>query len=155
MVDARDGRTLRAWTGVETLDRRPVFDTYGDTSEVISLPLEPGNYRLIVAAGRYAPRLLTISVPSPEIRVALSPGGALAIRSGEASRKAKLFFPSGDLVPIQSWRYFDLPLTIGTNLRENIAPGNYTLQILDRAGGVEKTVSIVITEGQTTIITTD
>ena len=155
VVDARDGRALRAWAGVETLDRRPVIDAHGDATDVISLPLEPGNYRLIVAAGRYAPRLLTISVPSAEIRVALSPGGALAIRSGAASRKAKLLFPSGDLVPIQSWRYFDLPLTIGTTLRENIAPGNYTLQILDNRGSVEKTVPIVIAEGQTTAVSAD
>lgn len=95
--------------------------------------IKPGQYSVTVDASGYAPATLTLGVPAPNVVVALTPGGALEIRAGQATLAGgpvtlqvldgagrpyvySLFGPPGRVV-----------VSTPTRLLENFAPGRYTL----------------------------
>jgi len=118
--------------------------------------LKPGRYTLVADASGYAAVTLEgVSVPSPTVPIALTPGGTVEIHAGpktleKGPAKAQLLTASG--LP---YRYsifsLDSSLMLATPVRrlENIAPGNYTLAIDGTA-----IKAFTVAEGGTTIVET-
>ena len=112
--------------------------------------LAPGTYALYVFSQGYASRSYRVTVPSPTLSIALTPGGRVEIRSDEpftgrlldATGAPYMIFPGrlDALVtgapPVVSW--------------ENLAPGAYRL-LVDAPEG-EKAYPFMVAEGQTTTV---
>ena len=97
--------------------------------------LKPGRYSLLVESSGYAAqRYEGVVVPAAPLPVSLTPGGAVEIRAGEASKakgSATLRNALGQPHPLRAWgeegRVF-LPVS-GVATLSNLAPGSYTLAV--------------------------
>jgi len=140
---ARDGSGAEAFAGPISLDS----DGRGEVPS-----LRAGACTLRLDAGGYAARTLSITIPSPTLDVAFTPGGTLEIRSGPETQsrapRARLLDSSGAPVP-QGPFGSDGGLTLSGSVRqlEHLAPGTYTL-VVD--GGPTKAASV--TEGGVALI---
>ncbi|HYO78380.1 MAG TPA: carboxypeptidase regulatory-like domain-containing protein, partial [Thermoanaerobaculia bacterium] len=90
VVDARDNRPIRAAVFVYNAQGQLVYESgrmFGgdDDANEVRLPVAPGQYTASVTATGYAP--LNISLQSPSLRVALTPGGTLLVRSKHSERR--------------------------------------------------------------------
>ena len=119
--------------------------------EIASVP--PGRYTLVLGADGYATRILEgIVVPGAPLPVALTPGGSVEIRPGEASRakgSATLLNALGQPYPYRAWGAegrVTLPAA-GSELLGNLAPGSYTLAV---EGVAPK--GFTVTEGGRTVV---
>jgi hypothetical protein len=159
VVDARDNRPISA--------RAVAFDAQGriadetrmsifgsDTATKLTLSVAPGQYTVTVSSNDYAPRTLSIQSPSTQT-VRLSPGGTIEVRSKHSEgMRIRLIDATGQPYP----RMGNFPPTRellpspGTTRLANIAPGVYTLQLLDHEVVVDGK-QIVVQEDQT--VTTD
>jgi uncharacterized protein (DUF2141 family) len=151
VVDARDGRALRAFVWVRDQQGRTVFEGQPspNTDGVIAVPVGPGSYSASVGAVGYAARTVNVVIPSQEVRLALSPGGTLLIQSTRDSREVgRLMTPTGQVYQRSPFSQRDLSLVPGTTTLENLAPGPYVLQLLDDRGNVKGSYSITVHEGQ-------
>lgn len=124
----------------------------GDGKGEIS-SLRTGRYTLVLASNGYATQVLDgVLVPGAPLPVALTPGGSVEVRPGEASRakgSATLRNVLGQPHPYRSWGSegrVAIPAT-GSELLENLAPGSYTLA----AEGVAPK-GFTVTEGGRTIV---
>ncbi|HXI12069.1 MAG TPA: carboxypeptidase regulatory-like domain-containing protein [Thermoanaerobaculia bacterium] len=147
IVDARDGRTLRGMISVRDARDFQAFEgaAVPDAAGLVSIPLAPGSYTATVNAMGYASQRVVITSPSAEIRIAMTPGGRLVIRSASTrTERAKLLDASGRPA------FRELRLDPGVTTLETVAPGSYTLVALDEAGAEGKRVAVVVTEGVTT-----
>jgi protocatechuate 3,4-dioxygenase beta subunit len=97
--------------------------------------LRPGRYTLVLGSNGYATQVLEgIVVPGAPLPVALTPGGSVEVRPGEASRakgSATLLSAFGQPHPYRSWGTegrVTLPAA-GNEVVENLAPGSYTLAV--------------------------
>ncbi|MBK9965638.1 MAG: carboxypeptidase regulatory-like domain-containing protein [Holophagales bacterium] len=124
----------------------------GDGKGEIS-SLRPGRYTLVLASSGYATQVLEgIVVPGAPLPVALTPGGSVEVKPGEASRakgEATLRNALGQPHPYRSWGTEGrVPLpAAGTQLLENLAPGSYTLAV---DGAAPK--GFTVTEGGRTAV---
>ena len=115
--------------------------------------LRPGRYTLVLGSNGYATQVLEgVVVPGVPLPVALSPGGSVEFRPGEASRAkgiATLRNAVGQPHPYRSWGpegRVTLPAA-GTEVLENLAPGSYTLAV----DGVAPK-GFTVTEGGRTVV---
>jgi protocatechuate 3,4-dioxygenase beta subunit len=155
VVDARDGRTITARGVAFDMQGRVADETRmmfggGDDAGTVDLSLAPGTYLATITASGYAARSITVQSPSTQT-VALSPGGTLLLRSkhneevrvrlidanGRPYPRMSALLPSHMLVPAP-----------GTTSLPNLAPGAYTLQLLQGEVVVDSK-RVVIGEGQT------
>jgi protocatechuate 3,4-dioxygenase beta subunit len=151
VVDARDGSALPA--GLLALDAaglvayRGNFEPDGEAPFVI--PVSAGTYRVTIASWESAPQTLSATAPSPEIRVALRPGGKLSIRSKTSARqRARLVGADGE--PVRLNIYNSVPeiiITEGLQQYDHVPAGSFTLQILDTNGNVQRSVNVTVIEG--------
>lgn len=144
VVDGRNGRPIAASATVLDAQGRVLEDvhrmTMGDPAQGLKLPLPPGTYTVNIDAQGYAPARTTITAPSSRT-VALTPGGSIRIQSRHtAPRKLRITTPNG-VIPHQ--------LRPGVNVIANLAPGTYTLDLMNEGGGVADTVRVNVLEGQT------
>ncbi len=115
--------------------------------------LRPGRYTLVLGTNGYATQVFDgILVPGAPLPVALTPGGSVEVRPGEASRakgEATLRNVQGQPHPYRSWGAEGrVPLpAAGVQLLENLAPGSYTLA----ADGVAPK-GFTVTEGGRTVV---
>ncbi|HYC61583.1 MAG TPA: carboxypeptidase regulatory-like domain-containing protein [Thermoanaerobaculia bacterium] len=155
VVDARDGRTIAARaTGYDMQGRvvaepRMMFGG-GETGDV-TLALPPGSFTASVAATGYATRNIRLQSPS-KMRVELSRGGTLLVRSKHSSRvRVRLIDANG--IPYPRFSNFpahrELLPSPGTTTFQNIAAGTYTMQLLGDNEVVLDSKQIVIAEEQT------
>ena len=153
VVDARDGRPISAMIHVTDMANNVVYEspfrfTQGST-DAMKLPLDAGTYRVVVMAQGYATRNVTMSSPSTQT-VGMTPGGTIAIKStGSAMRRARMLGPDGREY-IRGFGYisvFNVDPSPGTTIIESIAPGTYTLQILD-GNNVTASTQVTVVEGQ-------
>jgi uncharacterized GH25 family protein/uncharacterized protein (DUF2141 family) len=157
IVDARDGRQVSAMVTVFDMQGRVVHESRmmyfaggADTSEA-RLPVSPGAYTASVSAMNYAPRNISFQSPSTQT-VAMTPGGTLHIASKHSSmRRVRLIDASGLVYPRSSWSMQGRELlpSPGTTTYANVAPGTYTLQLLDDNNNVVDSRQVVVAEGQT------
>jgi large repetitive protein len=156
VVDARDQRMLNANVRVTDMQGRdmggdPGFRMFGGGAEPIRLSLAPGQYRVTVSAMGYAPRTLRIASPSTQ-NVAMTPGGILLLRSKSSSPlRARLTDGGGNVYftssfnPTGTFRLVESP---GTTTLQNVAAGQYRLDVLDTNDQVLKTITVDVREGQ-------
>lgn len=147
-VDARDGRTVTAMfyaadaAGTAILRASQMEPA---TDGTYRLALAPGTYKLTVGSWDYAPKTLTVTSPSPELRIALESGGVLRIVSKQTKRlRARLLMASGEPYRMQLWAdSTDLFIT-GTLELTHVLPGTYTLQILGDNGQPVDSKSVTV-----------
>lgn len=115
--------------------------------------LKPGRYTLVVESGGYATQVLDgIVVPGAPLPVALTPGGSVEVRPGEASRAkgaALLRNAIGQPHPYRAWGpegRVPIPAA-GPAVVDHLAPGSYTLG----ADGVAPK-GFTVTEGARTVV---
>lgn len=158
VVDARDGRLLNAFLRVLDSQNRIVYESpmrfggFGGGEE-LKIGLEPGSYRAIVAAANYASRSVTITSPGSH-SIGLTPGGSILVRSrGSELRRARLMgadgreYSRGFFNPI-----FTIDPSPGVTQLDNVAPGSYTLQILGPSNEVLGSETVVVQEGQRSVV---
>jgi hypothetical protein len=156
LVDARTGNTLDGYAIAvdeaghllaRTHDRKP--------DGTLRLPVTPGNYRIAVSASGFASQLTRSAVPrKDELRVALTPGGSLIVNTDRESNDAiKLVMPTGEeYVQCQCNGIAEIRLTGTKTVVEHVAPGAYSMQVLDARGLVKASHPVTIAEGQSTTI---
>ncbi|MCU1349463.1 MAG: hypothetical protein JWO56_2493, partial [Acidobacteria bacterium] len=154
VVDGRDGRLLSADVRAVDGQGRVVFESLnrffgGGDPSTQKLPLAAGQYGVTVSARGYASQTLSLVSPSQQT-VTLLPGSSLTIRSQSSTRRrARLLNANGE--PYGRFAYgdpiFALEAAPGGASVPNIAPGVYTLQVLDANDQVTASVKVTITEG--------
>lgn len=152
VVDARDGRTLSARAVAFDMQGRVADETRmmfaGADIGSITLNLAPGSYTVTVSSSGYAARHVTLQSPSTQT-IALSPGGTLEVRSKHSTpMRIRLLDASGTPYPRNSIIPFSRDLPPGTTPWNNVAPGTYTLQLLNGEAVVDSK-RVVVMEGQT------
>ncbi|HEX9163945.1 MAG TPA: carboxypeptidase regulatory-like domain-containing protein [Thermoanaerobaculia bacterium] len=154
VVDARNGQALNARVHVTNAQNATVYDTPpafgGSAANGIKLPLEPGSYTASIFVPGYAPQTMSITSPSNP-RVALTPGGSIAIQSqGSARRRARLLNSDGTEYGRGGFGgiIFTVDPSPGKTVINNIAPGTYTLQILGDGNQVTASSPVTVVEGQ-------
>jgi hypothetical protein len=154
IVDARDGRTLNAYiTAVDASNRPALERPSGPAADgSFPLPLGPGTYRLTINSPGYAPQEMNVSVPAPgEVRVGLTPGGSLQIRSTSGAREiGRLVSPNGAPFKRGIGDQGSFVVPSGVSVQENLTPGSYTLTIIDGQGQVRTSKPVTIVEGRVT-----
>jgi hypothetical protein len=155
-VDARDGRAVTATffatdaAGAVILRGTPMEPAADRTYR---LALAPGTYRLSVGSWDYATRTLTVTSPSPEVRVPLENGGVLRIVSKQTKRlRARLITAAGEPYRTQLWSdSTDLFIT-GTLELSHVLTGTYTLQILGENGQPIDSKSVTVADRTMVIV---
>lgn len=112
--------------------------------------LSPGRYVVTAQVTGYAPRTMTVLLPSTELHFALDPGGSLEIRccGGPSFRRVRLVDAQGlaQLVPASAmggWTDVTAPVAIWPN----IAEGRYWIEL---SGG--ERIDVVIRSGAASLV---
>ncbi len=156
VVDARDNRLLSA-NVMRVIDAqgREVESggfRFSSTPEPVRLTLAPGRYNVTLTAMGYAPQVVNVISPSTQT-VALTPGGTLLLRSkGSAPQRVRLVDPNGAFYPRGMNGIFTIDPAPLTTTLNNVAAGNYTLQVLDTAGNVTNTIPVTVVQGQQNVV---
>jgi protocatechuate 3,4-dioxygenase beta subunit/uncharacterized GH25 family protein len=157
IVDARDGRALSGQVLVFDGQGRVVYDSqgamrFGDAAKEMRLPLAPGSYTATVMAFNYAPIHVTLSSPSSPT-VSLTPGGTILVRSKHNERRRMRLLDSRG-VPYPRFGAMPMPrdLPPGTATLERIAPGAYTLVLLNDDDSPAATQPVSVREGETATV---
>ena len=157
VVDFRDNRPLSAQVTVFDAQGRVAHDTrgmmrFGSEAREIRLPLAPGSYTATIFASDYAPRTVSLQSPSsPTIHV--SPGGTIVVRSRHNERqRMRLIDASGMAYPRWSTTPTTRDLPPGTATLEHIAPGAYTLVLLNANETVAASQTVNVREGETVTV---
>lgn len=156
VVDHRDGRPLAAFIAVYDAQNAVAWEGQPSPREdgTIRIPVSSGTYNVTASASGYAPSTVRISSVGTTETIALSVGGSLVIESGfPSSIRAKLVDSWGMPHRTSRWnRSGEITIVHGTSRLENLAPGHYTLQILNDAGTPVRNETVVIREGETSSI---
>ena len=157
VVDGRDGKQISAIVVAYNGAGHVVFDSRsrgfmgGAAARDIHLPLSPGVYTASISMTGYATSTVQLSSPTQLRTVALTPGGTIAVQSKHSTvRRMRLLDASGQPYPRSSWTPGLRDLLPGTVPIEFVAPGSYTLQLLNDDDTVADTVQVVVREGVTT-----
>lgn len=157
VVDARDGRKLSAQViafdtqGRQVYDSRAMFRFGTSGANEMRVPLAPGAYTATIFVPGYAPLHASLTSPSnPTLRV--SPGGTILVRSKHNTRRRmRLIDASGMVYP-----RFTTPVTRelppGTATIEHVAPGSYTLVLLNDDDSAAATQPVTVREGETATV---
>jgi hypothetical protein len=145
MVRVLDGAGLAVFAGSVSLDS----DGRGEVPA-----LKPGSYELRADSSGYAPVVRPgVSVPSPELTLALTPGGTLEIQVGPQTQA--LPQATGRLIGADGRVYLpfifsnDGAIRLGGPVRrlDNVVPGVYAFEV---EGGVRREVTV--TEGGSSVV---
>jgi 5-hydroxyisourate hydrolase-like protein (transthyretin family) len=153
VVDARDGRALDAVVVVRDASRNVIANRHSGVGDdgTLTIPLSPGRYLLSTSATGYATATLPVTAPGRGLRVPLTPGGTLVIESArELTGRVRLVRPDGEEY-VRCWcnGIAGIELNGRRTTTENVAPGSYTVEVVDAAGKpVTAPASVVIEEGR-------
>lgn len=157
VVDGRDGRQINAFVTVFDAAGRIVYESMGmrfgssDTTSDTHLPLAPGSYTATLFMTGYAATSVRVTSPSPRQTVSMTPGGTILVQSQHSTvRRMRLLDSAGIPYPRFGSRPTTRDLLPGTVPIENVAPGSYTLQLLNDDESVANTQSVFVREGETT-----
>lgn len=144
ILDGRTGQRLQARVSVYDTRGNLLHDSFGPAGGLMQLPLATGSYTAQVSAHGYAARIVTITSPSSQ-RVTLSPGGTLDIRAAHSGRMTvRLLDGSGQPYPRQASMHV---FSHGAGRLHNIAPGTYTVEVLEDDGSVSASRQVTVQEG--------
>ena len=154
LTDARDGRTLDGYVvAVDSGGLQVSRTDEKQTDGTMLVPVADGTYRISVSANGYASQSVRATVPfEGELRLALTPGGTLIVQADRPSADlVKLVMPNGEeYVRCQCNGIAEIRLTGATTTIDHVAPGTYTMHVLDARGFVKTSYPVTIAEGQTT-----
>jgi len=153
VVDGRDGRAISAFVTVFDSAGRVVPDRsmgFGQGSSTdVHLSLAPGQYTATVMTSGYAAQTARITSPSTQT-VALTPGGTILVQSKHSERKRmRLLDATGMQYPRMASQPTPRDLFPGTTPFEHVAPGSYTLLLLNDNETIADTVQVSVREGET------
>jgi len=108
--------------------------------------LRPGSYAALATSFQYvaSPRI-EFSVPGPAVRIGLSKGGALTIVAKGVGRAGLTGGPAVRAIAFGQ----------GATSIEGIAPGVYTLEVIDAKGTALKRLPVTIVSAQTATVSVD
>jgi len=150
VVDGRDQRPLTAWVHAESGSGEGYDGMVAAGTEPATIALAAGSYRLTTGASGYAPVSLTVTAPG-EQTVALTPGGTIVVSSSsDTFAFVRIVDAAG--VPLRfgpgaSADLFRVDPAPGQTRINNVAAGNYTLQLLVN-GSMLRSVSVTVREGE-------
>jgi hypothetical protein len=154
IVDARSGATVDGYAAaIDASGQQRAKASEQKKDGTFLLSLAPGAYRVAVSANEFASQSARASVPfEGELRIALTPGGTLIVHADRAANDVvKLILPNGEeYVRCQCNGIAEIRLEGLTTKIEHIAPGSYTMQVLDPRGFVKTSYPVTIVEGQVT-----
>ncbi|MCM2315744.1 MAG: carboxypeptidase regulatory-like domain-containing protein, partial [Thermoanaerobaculia bacterium] len=153
LVDARSGTALAGSVRVtDPLGRTAYEGGVAASSEGSKISLAPGTYRLTVFAEGYAPATSGVTAPSASTALGLTPGGTIDVEfDGSEASTGRLIDANGSDYQRGFWmRQPSFRIDPGITTLRNIAPGSYTLALLDGSGNVAKSWPVTVTEGRTT-----
>jgi protocatechuate 3,4-dioxygenase beta subunit len=154
LVDARDPnqRPISGWYHAVASDGTEYNDDIrfmgGSSTEPLKIKMPAGACKVTVGASGYAS--LTFTMNSPGFRtVGLTPGGTIVVSTTTAGAHGRLLDPTGLIYG--RGRYGPMPIEVDPlqSTWPNIAPGTYTLELLDKANAVLKSTQVTVAEGQT------
>jgi hypothetical protein len=151
VIDGRTGRPIRPQIDARNAAGVPAFRGHPSPREdgSLLLPLGAGEYRLYLMVGGLSRTSVTVTSPGTQT-VTLHPGGALEIATAGGISRGRIFTSDGtDYYVASKSSSTIVPITNGIRLPD-IAPGSYTLQVLDDAGRPTKAHPFEIRQGQTT-----
>jgi 5-hydroxyisourate hydrolase-like protein (transthyretin family) len=158
VIDARDQQQLNAWYhAVSDANPADVHDdmlrTMSSSTEPIKVTLAAGVWHVTVGAQGYATTSFDITSPGQKI-VGLTPGGTIVVSSTNANgTRGRLLDASGQVYGRVGRSGFppSFPVEIDPlqSTLSNVAPGVYTLQLLDNKNTILKQTQVTIVDGQT------
>lgn len=155
LLDGRDGRGISGSVYVTNMQDQYVLEDSirSDGTEGQKVALPPGQYIVRAWASGYAPRTTTTSAPG-SISMPLTPGGSLSIASSNSTaREARLVDSNGRVYYLFGRRRsFTIDPSPATTDIRFVAPGIYSLQLLDGSGAVADSKQVTVSEGQTTTV---
>ena len=155
VVDARDQRALSAWYHAVS-STGEIYDDFirvmASSTEPVKIPLAAGSYRVTIGASGYATRSFTMNSPGSQT-IGLTPGGTIVVSTsvsggarGRLLDEANQAYGRGGLRGNPpTFRIEGAPLQ---STLENIAPGSYTIQLLDDHDAVLKSTRVTVEEGR-------
>jgi hypothetical protein len=158
VVDGRDGRLLAATPHVVDMQGRALDSGFRFTStpEPLKLDLAPGTYRVTLYANGYAVKTITVASPSPLQNVPMTPGGTLFIKSKSSSNDLRVRLIDGNGLPYARTGFnegaFPLLAAPGVTTIQNVAPGTFRLEVLDKTDRVVNSTSVTVNEGMPTTV---
>jgi protocatechuate 3,4-dioxygenase beta subunit len=141
VTDSATGAPIDANLAISTPDRKIVAQASRIDSGEYKAWLQPGSYSVSLYAIYYVSAMTSFTTPPTEVRLSAVHGGRLEIVA-----------KSAQLVRIdQIGPRFPGPIHEGVNgPYPAVAPGSYTLSVLDNKGSVVSSVPVSIVAGQTT-----
>jgi hypothetical protein len=116
------------------------------------LPLSPGSYSATIFVSDYAPRHVNLTSPSTPT-VDVTPGGTILVRSKHNTRRRmRLVDAAGMAYPRYMGTPFTRDLPPGTVTIDRVAPGSYTLVLLNDDESVAGTQPVSVREGETVTV---
>ncbi|MBW3563783.1 MAG: carboxypeptidase-like regulatory domain-containing protein [Acidobacteria bacterium] len=151
VIDASSGQSvpgsvvLYDGSGREVHRARPPLREDG----TLLIEAAPGSYTLWVTARGLERATRTVSIPGPPVTITLGTGGDLLVTS---TRSEPVSVRMRDAAGRQVALAYPPQFTIrpGENRFDHLAPGDYTLEILDSAGTATESVPFTIRNGETT-----
>jgi hypothetical protein len=157
LMDARNGRSMDGYVvAVDSAGLQVARTEEKESDGTMRVPIGPGRYRVAVSANGFASQSRYVTTPQEEeVQFALTPGGTLVVKTGNASDDlVKLVQPNGEeYVRCQCNGIAEIRLTGTTTRIEHVAPGDFTMHVLDARGRIKTSQPVKIMEGQTS--TTD
>ncbi len=155
LVDARTGQTLGGYAVAVNGAGILVARASDGTDRTLTVPVGAGTYRIAVSATNYASQSTRVVVPHEgEVRFALTPGGTLIVNSERAvGERVKLILPGGEeYVQCQCNGIAEIRLTGKVTTIDHVAPGSYTMQVLDENHAIKAVYPVTVAEGQTSTV---
>lgn len=152
VIDASSGQNISASVILYDGSGREVHRAWPSLREDGTLLIEaaPGSYTLGITAARGLERATrTVTIPGPPVTITLGTGGELLVTSTRSEQVGiRLRDASGRQVALG----YPTHSTIrpGENRFNHLAPGAYTLEILDSAGTATESIPFTIRNGETT-----
>lgn len=151
VIDGRTGQPVRPQIDARNAAGVPAFRGHPSPREdgSLLLPLGAGEYRLYIMVGGLSRTSVTVTSPGAQT-VTLHPGGALEIATAGGIYRGRIFTSDGvDYYVASNSSSTIVPIANGIRLPD-LAPGAYTLQVLDDAGRPTKSHPFEIRQGQIT-----
>src|ERR1051326_6772028 len=157
VVDARDGRPLSGYAIARDANGRVLASANeAGPDGTINFPLPPGHYRFSASASEYGSHTVAADVPGPDVLIPLRPGGKLLLQShADVHADARLIEPGGEEY-VRCWcnGIADIRINGRTTLIDSVAPGSYTLEIL-QTGAKPRKIPVSVIQGDTVTVSLD
>jgi len=158
VVDARDRRVLAASPQIVDMQGRTIDSgfRFNPNPQVLTLDLAPGTYRVTLYASGYAARTITVASPSPSQDVLMTPGGTLLIKSKSSASDLRVRLIDGSGLTYARFGFnegaYPLLAAPGVTTLQNITPGTFRLEVLDKTDHVVNSTSVTVNEGMPTTV---